>query len=384
MRYRILIGMLILKAGLPCDGHAQEMLPDTICGEAGERSYFVTGWPGSTYTWTVEGGAILPPVNTDTITIDWTGVPQGVYAITVVEHAENGCSGDPFTGYVSIILAPDVIFQPCIPITSRDAKPFALKGAIPLNGLYSGTGVQSGVFDPGQVPPGQDTVIIRYHYTNAFGCYDSDSAILTLHPAANHTCGDLLIDVRDNQEYATILLGNRCWMAENLNYGTHIAGTSYQMDNCLPEKYCYNEATTNCTNFGGIYQWDELMDYQEADTVQGLCPPGWHVPTETQWQELIAAFQDAAHAGTALKDSGISGFDALLKGFFVNPSNWKYGASDTTLHSTLFWTSTLSGQGKAWAHGLNTVLAEPTFTTSVSSYSADRPNGFAVRCMKDD
>jgi len=283
---------------------------------------------------------------------------------------------------ISIAQNPVTAIALCWPITSRDAIPYALRGGIPLNGLYSGTGVQSGVFDPGQVPPGQDTVIISYHYTNAFGCYDSDSAILTLHPAANHTCGDVFTDVRDNQEYATIQLGNHCWLAENLNYGTHIAGTSYQMDNCQPEKYCFNEATINCNNFGGIYQWDELMDYQEVDTVQGLCPPGWHIPNEIEWQELINLFQDAAHAGTPIKETGSSGFNALLKGFFVNPSNWKYGTSDTTLHSTLFWTSTLSGQGKAWAHGLNTVLSEPAYTTSVSSYSTSCVNGFAVRCVK--
>ena len=90
----------------------------------------------------------------------------------------------------------------------------------------------------------------------------------------------------------------------------------YQRDNCIPEKYCYDDATINCNIAGGLYQWDELMDYYDVDTVQGLCPAGWHIPTKAEWDELIAVFQDAAHAGTALKQTGSSGFNGLMEGFF--------------------------------------------------------------------
>jgi len=362
---------------------AQSLLPDTICGQTGERSYFVSGWSNSTYTWTVEGGLLLPPGNTESITVDWTGVPPGNYTITVVEHSADGCSGDPYSDIVHIFPAPEISFSLCTPITSRDAIPYSLRGGIPLNGIYSGTGVQSGIFYPGQVPPIQDTVIIWYYYTNSFGCPDADSAILQLHPAANHTCGNPFTDVRDGTDYSTVQLGNRCWMAENLNYGTHISSTTHHMNNCQPEKYCYDETTANCTNFGGLYQWDELMDYQDVDTVQGLCPPGWHISTETEWQELITLFQDAAHAGTALKEGGSSGFQALLSGFWAAPGLWSYGASDTTLNSALFWTSSSTSTGKALAHGMNSVVNETGYTTSVSTYSSSWSNALPVRCVKD-
>ncbi|NQV02605.1 MAG: hypothetical protein HQ542_08170 [Bacteroidia bacterium] len=383
MRFRILIGIILLVTGLPRYGIAQGMLPDTICEDTGIRTYFVTGWPGSTYTWTVEGGTIVPPGNTDTITVNWSGIPPGIYLITVTEHAQTGCSGDPFSSQVYIMPAPEVSLQPCISVTSRDARPYILRGGIPLNGLYSGTGIQGGVFDPGVVPPGQDTVLINYYYTNAFGCMDSASAVISILPSSNHTCGDQYTDMRDHQVYGTLLFGTKCWMTQNLNYGAQIPGTEYQRDNCSPEKFCYNETDANCTSFGGLYQWDELMEYAEVDTVQGLCPPGWHVPKESEWQELIALFQDAAHAGTDLKSTGASGFNALLQGFYFNPLTWKYGDDDTILHSTLFWSSTLSGPGKARAHGLNTVLAEPAFTTSISTYSSSRANALSVRCVKD-
>ncbi|TSA27894.1 MAG: hypothetical protein D4R67_05220 [Bacteroidetes bacterium] len=342
----------------------------------------VNGGDLPSYQWKVNSN------NVGTNSLSYTYTPANGDIITCLLTSSESCisnnpaSSNPVSMTVNPI--PDVSLSLCTPITSRDAKPYLLRGGIPLGGTYSGTGVQGGIFRPAQVPIGQTSVNVTYSYINAYTCVDFATQLLEVFPVSNHTCGDTFTDVRDNRTYATILLGNTCWMTENLNYGTHISTSAHQMDNCQPEKYCFNEATANCTNFGGLYQWDELMDYQEADTVQGLCPPGWHTPSVAEWQELIALFQDAAHAATSLKETGTSGFNALLMGFFVSPQTYKYGVADTTLNSALFWTSTISGQEKAWAHGMNEVLAEPTYTTSVSSYSSSRINAFSVRCVKDD
>jgi uncharacterized protein (TIGR02145 family) len=107
------------------------------------------------------------------------------------------------------------------------------------------------------------------------------------------------------------------------------------------------------------------------------------VPDWAEWDALIQLFQDAAHAGTSLKTGGSSGFNAMPEGFGIQYTCWLYGSNDSTLHSTLFWTSTARGPEKAWAHGLNTVVTEPTFTPSVSSYPSIRINAFSVRCVKD-
>lgn len=384
MGNRILIGIIMLIAGFSCDGFTQEMLPDTICEGIGLRVYFVNGWPNSTYIWAIEGGIITPPGNTDTITVDWTGVPPGVYTISVTEQTENGCSGDLYSNQVYIMASPDIQFQLCTQVTTRDTRPFALKGAIPLNGTYSGAGIQAGIFYPQQVPPGQDTVIVNYYYVTVNGCSGSAFQVLSILPSTNHTCGNPFTDLRDNKVYETIMMGTKCWMTSNLNYGNQISGSEFQRDNCIPEKYCYNGLGSNCSSFGALYQWDELMEYNENEMVQGLCPPGWHIPGETDWQDLISLFQDAAHAGTALKPTGTSGFNALLKGFYLNALTWKYGVGDTQLNSTLFWSSTPSGSEKTFAHGLNTVVTKSSFTTSISSYSSSRANAFSVRCIKDE
>lgn len=62
------------------------------------------------------------------------------------------------------------------------------------------------------------------------------------------------------------------------------------------------------------YQWDELLRYEDAEEIQGLCPPGWHVPTAAEWNTLFANWTNNALAGAPLKYSGYSGFNAFLFG----------------------------------------------------------------------
>jgi|GEM_PF-631705 len=103
---------------------------------------------------------------------------------------------------------------------------------------------------------------------------------------ATFACGDMLVDSRDDQQYTTVQIGDQCWMAENLNIGNRINGSIDQTDNALDEKYCYNDNESNCETFGGLYQWNEMMQYVTDDGVQGICPDGWHVPTDEQWKIL--------------------------------------------------------------------------------------------------
>jgi len=76
-------------------------------------------------------------------------------------------------------------------------------------------------------------------------------------------CGDTLDDIRDNQSYATVKIGEQCWMKENLNIGTMILGVNNQSDNNIVEKYCYNNNSGQdyCSIYGGLYQWAEAVQY---------------------------------------------------------------------------------------------------------------------------
>ncbi|MGA3014710.1 MAG: FISUMP domain-containing protein [Bacteroidales bacterium] len=268
-------------------------------------------------------------------------------------------------------LAPVVTFTSCFDtITTVSAKPIKLRGGIPIGGIYSGPGVNSatGIFTPSTAGTGTKTII--YTYTNVLMCSASQSLHVIVDPQAVFTCGNNLLDVRDNKVYPTIQLGSQCWMASNLNYGTELISTQNQRDNCISEKYCYNDSPINCINQGGLYQWDELMLYDDTPANQGFCPPGWHIPTENEWNNLFANWTNNGFAGSTLKYSGYSGFSALLSGENYFNKSWKYQN-----FATFFWSSTLHGNIHAWAYGIN----DPD--PSVSAYPASRDNAFAVRCV---
>ena len=270
-------------------------------------------------------------------------------------------------------LSPIVTFTSCFDtITSVNAKPFKLKGGIPLGGTYSGPGVNSptGIFTPSTA--GTGTKIINYSYTNVSLCSASKSRNIIVQAAPVFVCGNNLTDIRDNKIYPSVQIGTQCWISKNLDYGMTVLSSLVQNDNCISEKYCYNDLAGNCTNFGGLYQWDEMMKYDDTQAGQGFCPPGWHVPTENEWQTLFNFYNGNGFAGRPLQDLGFSGFNALRSGVFYLNSSMSFNG-----FATLFWTSTSWGQFKAFSHGIN------TYNYSVSLYPSSRANAFPVRCLRD-
>ena len=288
-----------------------------------------------------------------------------------VSPSANGCLGISSDVVVTIHPGPFVSLTICYdPVITTNSQPVKVKGGIPLGGTYSGAGITGSTFYPAIAGPGNHT--ITYSYTNTYGCINTENQTISVISPVVITCGNTLTDVRDNQQYPTILLGSQCWMAANLNYGNTILALNMQRDNCLPEKYCYNDLPGNCSSYGGLYQWDELMKYDNTSASQGLCPPAWHVPTENEWNVLFIHYISNGFAGSPLKNTGYSGYNASPDGSrFINV-NWNF-----IDFATLLWSSTSQGPYKAWAHGMN------TFNPSVSLYPGSRSNAFSVRCIKD-
>jgi len=97
--------------------------------------------------------------------------------------------------------------------------------------------------------------------------------------------------VYQGQTYRTVKIGNQIWMAENLSVGIMLTKDKYPSDNGGIEKFCYEYEKINCDKMGGLYTWDEMMQYAESDygdigQTQGICPPGWHLPTDKEWMVL--------------------------------------------------------------------------------------------------
>ena len=156
----------------------------------------------------------------------------------------------------------------------------------------------------------------------------------------------------DGNVYPTVQIGDQCWMAENLNVGIQLDSLSHQTNNSIVEKHCYEDNPLNCETYGGLYRWNEMMQYSISDTAaigstQGICPTNWHLPTDKEWQQLevfLGMPEDEANStsssrgtdeGTQLLQNGISGFEALLGGYsiyqysrYLNTDGYYWTATD--------------------------------------------------------
>jgi uncharacterized protein (TIGR02145 family) len=183
----------------------------------------------------------------------------------------------------------------------------------------------------------------------------------------------------DGKIYNTVIIGTQCWLKENLDVGVMIPGSQSQNNNSVIEKYCYNNDPNNCYIYGGLYLWNEAMQYVTTESAQGICPTGWHIPTLTEFQTLSST---VGNDGNALKAIGqgtgwgagtnTSGFTALLAG--VRAVNLSFVDLGT---DTFFWSSTEIDANSA--HDLYLLYNDSNIYLSVRL----KGFGFSVRCLKD-
>ena len=115
-------------------------------------------------------------------------------------------------------------------------------------------------------------------------------------------------------------------MAENLNIGAMVDGKKEQDDDSKIERYCYDNDTTNCDKYGGLYQWAEMMNLpSECNTKscanqikpnhQGICPKGWRLLTEDDFYVVLHADGNDAGAkgvrATSFGGLNYSGYSLL-------------------------------------------------------------------------
>jgi len=150
----------------------------------------------------------------------------------------------------------------------------------------------------------EDSPVTSTHYIFLFGFPNTS--------ATGAKCCPSTITYQ-GQEYETVAIGEQCWMAENLNVGTMINGTTNMAENGIIEKHCYGDDPLNCDEYGALYQWNEVMNYSTSQGVQGICPPGWHVPTDKDWKKLEgAADSQFGYPDPEWNQNFYRGFDAGL------------------------------------------------------------------------
>ena len=322
------------------------------------------------YQWKLNGS------NAGTNLYTFTFNPAAGDSVRCVMTSNLNCvTGNPASSARIILTeraAPNVTFNSCFDtVTILSAQPFSLHGGLPLGGQYSGPGVNTGIFTPSVAGTGLKT--ITYGYANVYTCLATKTKTILVQPNPSFTCGNNLTDIRDNKVYPTVQIGSQCWMASNLDFGTQIPDGIPQTDNCTSEKYLRPTSYVPRPTF---YQWDELMRYQTSPGSQGLCPPGWHIPSAAEWNILLSFYSGAGQAGGYLKDSLlVNGFHSYQQGFLYLNNTWAFTTGLDT--GAMYWTSSSSGTDRAVARGLN------IFNPSVSMYLSSRQNAFGVRCVKD-
>jgi len=138
---------------------------------------------------------------------------------------------------------------------------------------------------------------------------------------------DSLVDPRDGQIYSTARINGYWIMTENLRYGNSLPDSVWQENNDQAEYYSFNNDQEK-EFYGGLYTWDEVMDYDYHPGVQGLCPPGWHIPEVREWQDAMSIFPEGGlDIMYYLGPESPSGFKLELFGMmsFVNPGDSTMG-----------------------------------------------------------
>jgi len=193
-------------------------------------------------------------------------------------------------------------------------------------------------------------------------------------------CGDDVTDARDGKIYPTAQFGNLCWMTRNLDYGTMIPTSQAQANNGVDEKYCYGDDPANCTTYGALYQWKELM--QDFSKGTELCPDGWHAATFDDWKDLeislgISAQDAGLQSGWVGTDQGLTlqnatGFNALLGGYISNA-----GASTGLGSSVRIWTGTEENSFNAFSRELQ------SSDNRIRHDKWNKDYGYYVRCVEN-
>ena len=179
-------------------------------------------------------------------------------------------------------------------------------------------------------------------------------------------------------------------MAENLNVGIMVDGSENQSDNSKVERYCYNNDTTKCLNYGGLYQWAEMMGFNDScntkscahliqENHQGICPDGWRLLTYNDFYIVVHADgNDAGVKGVRSTPFGglnYTGYSLIGAGYL-----WNYGFKN--LNEATYWHYPEEAIGGGDINVKSFSGRQNNTSTAITYQDANKTHGFSVRCVK--
>ena len=204
------------------------------------------------------------------------------------------------------------------------------------------------------------------------------------------TCPSTVTDI-DGNIYNTVEIGSQCWIARNLEVEHYQNGDEIPMLSNYEWIYTVNGARAvfagnpiNKNLYGLLYNWHTLND------TRGLCPSGWHVPSDLEWTELTDLLGGELVAGGALKELGILGIGTGLwqspnaeatntAGFSGLPGGYReyYGTYFYLGFYGFWWSSSEFDSTNAWRRRLD------YHTGNVARFGTNKQFGMSVRCLKN-
>jgi uncharacterized protein (TIGR02145 family) len=276
-----------------------------------------------------------------------------------------------------------------------------LAGILHLGGESAPLGLKIAAAPDGnfQFKPGDSLLYIGYRDTLQAGIYDrpDSNRVFTFRFGYGLPCMDQSTVEYEGITYHTVQIFNQCWLKENLNVGVMIAGSASSSDNGIIEKYCYGDVEDSCRSLGAFFLWNVMMAYVATPGSRGICPAGWHVPTDNDWKLLEGVSDSLYRLGSAEWDSsGVRGVTAgySLKspwywqndgngsdifGFTVLPSGYRdsWGYIFGFGHASTLWCADEKDAVYAWTRGFGCHGRE------VSRFDMEKTGGYSVRCIRD-
>jgi uncharacterized protein (TIGR02145 family) len=212
----------------------------------------------------------------------------------------------------------------------------------------------------------------------------------------------------DGNTYETVQIGTQIWMKENLRTTKYSDGTAiplvtdnavwasnYNNGTTLPMMCWYNndQATYAANKFGALYNWYAVSPNTNGN--KNLCPTGWHVPTDAEWNNLIAYLDpsyssnvtgtQSTTAGGKMKSTSTLYWNnpnsdaSNSSGFMGFPGGYRFGNSQfyDVGNNGDWWSSSENNTNNAWFRNLNYNYGH------IRRYDYDKTFGFSVRCIKD-
>ena len=251
------------------------------------------------------------------------------------------------------------------------------------------------------------TYYVRAYATNSVGtAYGNQVSFTTgVNPDGQPCSGTPTVTDVDNNTYNTVQIGNQCWMKENLRTTRYADGTSISLGSSTSSvtayRYYPNDNSSHVITYGYLYNWKAVMrnsssSWANPSGVQGICPAGWHVPSDAEWMQLtdyvssqsgyvcgndntkIAkalasttgwnSFSNYCAVGNNPSSNNATGFSAVPAGCHIGPRSFGYYA--------YFWSAT---QDDYTAYDRNLYYAD----ANVNRFNQERDDGLSVRCLRD-